>query len=121
MADVTFVRADNGGMEDLNTIASSASDPSIDIADGNVVDLTLDDSPTLTFTGSTSGFACAFTLILRQDGTGSRTVTWPASVVWAGGTAPTLSTAASAIDIIVFLTVDNGTTWFGMVSGQDFS
>lgn len=115
---IPFVRANGGGREDLNTIASSTSDPSIDLADGNVVDLTLDNSPTLTFAGTAADVACGFTLILRQDATGSRTVTWPASVDWSGGTAPTLSTAANAVDVITFLTVDNGTTWLGFVAGQ---
>lgn len=119
MSRTPFVRANAGGREDLNTIASSAADPSIDLADGNVVDMTLDDSPTLTFTGTAADVACGFTLILRQDGTGSRTVTWPGSVDWPGGAAPPLSTAASAVDVLTFLTVDNGTTWLGFVAGQD--
>lgn len=121
MADVTFVRATGGGREDLNTIASSTADDSIDLADGNVVDMTLDNSPTLTFTGSAASVACGFTLILRQDGSGSHTVTWPASVDWASGTAPTLSSGASDVDVLTFLTVDNGTTWLGFVAGQDMS
>lgn len=119
MSRYQFVRADAGGREDLNTIASSAADPSIDLADGNVVDMTLDDSPTLTFTGSAADVACGFTLILRQDATGGRTVTWPASVEWPGGTAPTLSSAANAVDVLTFLTVDDGTTWMGSFV-QDF-
>lgn len=117
---IPFVRANGGGREDLNTIASSAADPSIDLADGNVVDLTLDDSPTLTFTGAASGVACGFTLILRQDGTGGRTVTWPTSVVWPGGVAPTLTSTAAAVDVFTFFTVDNGSTWLGSFS-QDYS
>lgn len=121
MADVVFVRATGGGREDLNTIASSTADASIDLADGNVVDMTLDNSPTLTFTGSAASVACGFTLILRQDGTGSRTVTWPASVDWPGGTAPTLTTAASGVDVLTFVTVDNGTTWLGFTAGQAFA
>lgn len=39
-------------------------------------------------------------LSLTQDGTGSRTVTWGSQYKWAGGTAPTLSTAASSKDVI---------------------
>jgi hypothetical protein len=33
-------------------------------------------------------------LILQQDGTGSRLVTWPSEVVWVGGAAPTLAITA---------------------------
>jgi len=65
------------------------------------------------------GKACSFTLILTQDGSGSRAVTWPGSVQWASSTAPTLSSGAADVDIFAFLTVDGGTTWFGFTAGLD--
>lgn len=43
-----------------------------------------------------------YQLLITQDATGSRLVTWPANVKWAGGTAPTLSTAAAKKDLVVF-------------------
>lgn len=43
------------------------------------------------------------TVIIVQDGTGSRTVTWPSNVKWSGGTAPTLTTTASKRDIFQFV------------------
>ena len=52
------------------------------------------------------------TLILKQDATGSRTVSWPAALKWVGGVEPTLSTAANAIDIISLTTTDAGSTYF---------
>jgi len=55
-----------------------------------------------------------FSLKLVQDATGSRTATWPATVKWAGGVAPTLSTAANAIDIATFYW--DGTNYFGTLS-----
>jgi hypothetical protein len=45
-------------------------------------------------------------IILCQDGTGSRTVTWglsSSSIIWAGGTAPTQTATAYACDIYSFL------------------
>jgi len=38
---------------------------------------------------------------ITQDATGSRTITWPASFKWAGGTAGVLTTTASAVDLLV--------------------
>ena len=38
---------------------------------------------------------------LKQDATGSRTMTWPAAFDWPGGTVPALSTAANAVDLLV--------------------
>ena len=69
---------------------------------------------TFTFTGATSGVSCAFTLLLRQDGTGSRTVTWP-TVTWLTGTAPVLATTAGALSVLLFFSLNGGTTWYGSV------
>jgi hypothetical protein len=121
MADVTFVRATGGGREDLSTVAAAGTTETLNLADGNVHDVTLDDDCTFTFSGTVASVACGFTLVLRQDATGSRLVTWPASVDWPGGSAPTLSTGANDVDVFTFLTIDNGTTWFGFVAGQDLS
>jgi hypothetical protein len=51
-------------------------------------------------TGLVSG--AFYSLNVIQDATGSRTITWNAVFKWTGGTAPTLSTAASAKDFFVF-------------------
>lgn len=81
--------------------------------------VTLTGNCTFTFSPAPSG-ANHVTLVLIQDATGSRTVTWPASVKWPdAGTAPTLSTAASSIDIVSFYYSDNDTTYYG-VYGADF-
>ena len=43
-----------------------------------------------------------YSVMIIQDGTGSRTASWNAVFKFTGGTAPTLSTAASAKDYITF-------------------
>ena len=109
--------------------ATSGSTDTIDLTDGNVHNVTLTANCTFTFSNPpASGTSGSFTLFLNQDGTGSRTATWPAGngtstpkVIWAGGTAPTLTTTASRTDILVFTTIDGGMKWYGAVSGQDFS
>ncbi len=67
---------------------------------GNVQSITLASSPTLAFSNAQAGGE--YTLILVQDGTGGRTVIWPASVEWSNGLTPTLSTAADAVDMARF-------------------
>ncbi len=42
----------------------------------------------------------SWVLALTQDGTGGRTVTWGSNFKWASATAPTLSTAGAAVDVI---------------------
>jgi len=71
---------------------------------------------TFTFTAPTH--ECNLLLVLKQDGTGGRTATWPVTVLWPAGTAPTLSTGINAIDIIAFYY--DGTNYFG-VSNLNFS
>lgn len=113
------VQAQGGGKEKSNTNTAAGATPSINLANGNVHDVKLTAAATFTFTGATSGVACSFSLYLRQDATGGRTTTWPASVKWPGGVAPTLSTAANKVDLLVFTTLDGGTTWYGGLSALD--
>lgn len=63
-------------------------------------EVTVAGNRTLTFSNGVSGQTYRITII--QDGTGSRTISWPASVVWAGGSAPTLTTTANYRDFVVF-------------------
>ncbi|MBX4188352.1 MAG: LamG domain-containing protein, partial [Candidatus Doudnabacteria bacterium] len=55
-----------------------------------------------------------YKLILKQDATGGRTVTWPASIKWPGGTTPTLSTASNGTAMVSF--VYDGTNYLGSYS-----
>jgi len=51
---------------------------------------------------------------------GDVTFTYPASVDWAGGTAPD-APADGETDLLTFLTLDGGSTYYGRVVGNDFS
>ena len=71
--------------------------------------LTANQVATLTLTGNTTFDAptqmvdgAFYSLIIIQDGTGSRTASWDTVFKWAGGTAPTLTTTAAAKDIFVW-------------------
>ena len=89
----------------------------LDITSGNVVTVTVSTATqTFTFTNpSATGKACSFTLHLTNGG--SQTVNWPGAVDWAGGSAPSLT--ASGLDVLVFTTIDAGTTWLGFLVGAD--
>jgi hypothetical protein len=122
MANSALVAAvsgsDFGVLEQLyQDHGSMGSTETFDVSSANVHRGVLDANCTFTFTGASSGRACALTLHLVQDATGSRTVTWPASVDWPGGTAPVLSTAANAVDVLTLHTVNGGTTWYGFAPG----
>ena len=116
------VKFDNGITEESTALTSGTS-VTLNIRDGSVYTITLAHNIG-TFTWSNpagSGYSSSFTLKVTQDGTGSRTISWPASVDWAGGTAPTLSTGANDVDVFVFFTVDGGTTYYGFTAGQDMT
>ena len=56
-----------------------------------------------------------------QDATGSRIITWPANVSWAAGTAPTLTTTASAYDVLRFTWNPTRAKWIGETVGKAFA
>lgn len=117
----TAALVNNGGLESMWANYSATGAVTLDLANGNAFRLTLTGNVTLTYTGATNNKVCSFTLYVKQDGTGSRTITWPDTVAWAGATAPTISTAAGATDIFVFETITGGTLWYGSLVGTGFA
>lgn len=95
------------------TVAAAAS-TTVDYTAGSYVTLTMGASIT-TFAISNPPASNLATVRLKivQDGTGGRTITWPAGYNWPAGVAPTLSTGANAVDFIDLWTDDGGTTWYG--------
>ena len=91
---------------------NSGTSKTLDFTNGYSQKSTLTGNVTFTFSNPISGQA--YVLKLVQDGTGSRTVTWPAAVKWSGGTAPTLTTTASKTDLINLYY--DGTNYFGSYS-----
>jgi len=71
-----------------------------------------------TFTFTAPSNPCNLVLVLKQYLTGGKTATWPNTVMWPGGVAPTLSIGNNAIDIISFYY--DGTNYYG-VSSLNFS
>ena len=99
----------------IGSIGGGTQDIDLDL--GRAISGTVDTSTT-TFTFSnprSTGNEDGFTLYLTNGG--SQTVNWPASVDWAGGTAPTLTTAG--FDLLVFTTIDGGTIWHGALASGD--
>jgi len=92
-------------------VALSGTTPAVDCEVGNVFALSTSGNTTFTFSNPpASGTAFGFTLKLTAGG--SHTITWPASVDWAGATAPD-APASGETDVLVFFTYDGGTTWYG--------
>lgn len=90
---------------------NSGTSKTIDFDTGNVHRYKLTGNCTFAFSNGRTG--ASYAVELMQDVTGSRTVTWPASVAWGSVGAPTLTTTPSRKDIIIFFY--NGVKFIGSV------
>jgi hypothetical protein len=115
-ADTTHVEhiiATGQGASKVNTIGSTGGTVTIDWDNGNNQTITLTSSITsLTLSNPIAG--ANYGIEVTQGGVGSFTITWPANVKWAGGSAPTLSTGPGLIDFVSL--VYTGTDYYGTVA-----
>lgn len=115
--DVTGYLSAQRFLSTLITKGAVGATETIDWSTGSDQTLVLDDNCVLSFTDPGASFTSNLILRMQQDATGSRTVTWPASVRWAGGVAPTLTTTATRFDIFEFWF--DGTYYIGRVWAQN--
>ena len=100
--------------EITNALGNTTGAKTIDLTLGNSVTATTTGATTWTFSNPTaSDELCSFSIKLVNGGSAAQT--WPTSVDWPAATAPTLT--ASGTDVLVFITCDGGTTWYGFVAG----
>lgn len=100
----------NDFTESVVVIGNSATAKTIALTSGTVQTCTLTGNCTFTMPTATAGKS--FTLFL-SSGAGSFTATFT-GVKWSGGTAPTITTTASKVDILSF--ISDGTSWYGAFS-----
>jgi hypothetical protein len=93
-------------LEQVDAVGSSGATKTLTLSAGSVQTVSL--SANCTFTMPTATAGASLTLILTQGG--SYTATF-SSVVWSGGTAPTITATSTKKDILVF--VSDGTYWYG--------
>ena len=90
----------------------------LDCSAANVFEFTPSQAITTLTISNIPAAGNAYAAVLKIGGS-AHAITWGAAVKWAAATAPTLST--SNVDVIVLLTVDGGTTFYGFTAGQDLS
>lgn len=86
-----FTMYDNGNSGDSKTI---------DWGNGIKQKITLTPTTNCVISFTAPPGPAGLTLEVYQNASGSKTVTWPATVFWPGGLAPTLTTTAGAMDVI---------------------
>lgn len=106
-------------LEDTNVSGSKT----IDLNQSNWFKLTLTGSSgnrQITFNSApSSGIGYTVSLIILQDGSGSKTPTFANTIYWAGGLVPPATTSASARDLWTFTTYDGGSTYLGTLAVKD--
>ena len=108
--DASLATANNwtAGQRGEVTALASAASITIDMADSNNFSVTLAHNATFANpSNDTAGQSGS--IFITQDGTGSRTASWGTDWEFAGGTAPTLTTTASASDRIDYV-IKSGTS-----------
>lgn len=105
----TFTAGQRG---EVTTVTYSAT-PTINFADSNNFVITLTGNATFSASNMTAGQSGHITII--QDGTGGRTGAWSGDYEFIGGTAPTLSTAASAVDVLPYYIRASGSIVVGTI------
>ena len=104
--------------EIVNAIGTVSTSTAIDFSLGNVATAVIAAGGSFTLTNPpASGVYGKIKLILTNGGLG--TSIFPATVKWAGGSAPTFT--SSGIDIITLETIDAGANWYSVLDGANFS
>jgi hypothetical protein len=106
-------------IRNTSTALATSGSVAIDLALGDYFTLALAGNVT-TFTFSNlpgSGKGASIMVQITQDST-PRTVGWPASFTWEGGTPGTVSTGSGDVDVLALTTFDNGTTWRATLANE---
>ncbi len=112
------LRVDSGqAYTDRYDAGSSGAAKTLDFANGNTQLLLLTANTTLTLSNPKSG--AFYTFEFKQDGTGGRTITWPANVKWASDTLPSISSTAGLTSIVCVYY--NGTNYAATLVGVNFN
>ena len=83
----------------------------------NIQTVTLTAATTTIANGTNVKDGAVYTMILKQNASGSRTVTWGTQYKWQSGIAPILTATANAVDILTF--ISDGTSLYGLIA-KDF-
>jgi alpha-tubulin suppressor-like RCC1 family protein len=95
------------------SVTIDGASTSINLSSGNLIYASQSANTTVSFANSENGNV--YFVRVKDDTTTARTITWPASISWDGGTEPTLSSSSSDEEAQVFLLVtrNEGVTWYG--------
>jgi hypothetical protein len=116
---VTFNGSAKQANQPLTAIGNITGATTLDFdARGNYMSMTLTGNVTFTFSNLRVG--TTYVLLITQDGTGGRTITWPSGLRWPGGSAPSINTTASRLSLVT-ITPISGSIALGSLSGTNYN
>lgn len=117
LTDVGTISVEGGAYTKVESASSSSGTLTIDCDTSNVFTVTMTENVS-SLVLNNIGSGQTINVLLTQDGTGSRTMSWPASFKWPSGAAPSLSTGAGDVDLLTATRV--GASWYATLI-KDFS
>ncbi len=100
----------SNGMQAGQQAVTCADNVTIDWTAGSTAYMTFDrDAVAVTLSNPVAGQVYRF--LVKQSAGGSDTLSWSTTVKWRGGSAPTLTTAGNAVDIITLVYINS--VWYG--------
>lgn len=114
--DGTKMYITGSGTDTVYQYSTGAYTQTLDLSTGTYFSFTPSGATTASFTNPpASGLAIGFAVEINGDGSA---ITWPASVKWPAGTAPT---ATATKEIYTFITTDGGTTYYGKQAATELA
>ncbi|ENT2940246.1 hypothetical protein ACFFOJ_003163 [Klebsiella pneumoniae] len=108
--------------QDLLTINNVEDTLELDMSDGKRVfkaTLTAPVTQLSVINASGSNLNSQIITMLLTQGTGANKISWPSNVKWSYGREPVLTFTKDSIDVIQFLSIDGGSTWYGSLLMAD--
>ncbi|MEI9855117.1 hypothetical protein [Enterobacter mori] len=108
--------------QDLLTINNVEDTLELDMSDGKRVfkaTLTAPVTQLSVINASGSNLNSQTITMLLKQGTGANKISWPSNVKWSYGREPVLTFTKDSIDVIQFLSIDGGSTWYGSLLMAD--
>ncbi len=108
--------------QDLLTINNVEDTLELDMSDGKRVfkaTLTAPVTQLSVINASGSNLNSQTITMLLTQGTEANKISWPSNVKWSYGREPVLTFTKDSIDVIQFLSIDGGSTWYGSLLMAD--
>ena len=101
-----------GSSSEVIPVSANSATTDIDLEEGEIFYVTVSSNTTINFIKPpANNFLKSATLIIEQDSTGNRDITF-SNTRWTDGNLPELTKTSNSIDVLSFFTVNGGSWYF---------